>query len=62
MHVGGEAFRLAIVDRRSMESAMKKLDAKTLRSVSGGALIKIGNPTITIAPQGTLLSTAAKIS
>ena len=45
-----------------MESAMKKLDAKTLRSVSGGALIKIGNPTITIAPQGTLLSTAAKIS
>jgi hypothetical protein len=60
--VGGEAFRLAIVDRRSMESAMKKLDAKTLRAVSGGSLIKIGNPTITIAPQGTLLSTAAKVS
>ena len=41
---------------------MKKLDAKTLRAVSGGSLIKIGNPTITIAPQGTLLSTAAKVS
>ena len=45
---------------------MKKLDTKTLRTVSGGALIKIGNPTISpvinVAPTAPLASTAAGIS
>jgi bacteriocin-like protein len=45
---------------------MKKLDTKTLQTVSGGALVKIGNttisPVVTLAPMAPLLSTAARIS